>query len=202
MFTGIIENLGEVTAVQDTNITEDHKVRQVRRLRVRATTVLADLKPGDSIAVNGVCLTVTETSDDQISAEMMTETLDRTSLGSLTVGSPVNLERPAALGVRMGGHLVQGHVDGVGRIAAFGPDDVVRIELPERLSRYVVPKGSIAVDGISLTVVDAGATSFTVALIPTTFVATTLGAKQVGDLVNLEVDVIAKYLEQLVGVGR
>ncbi|WP_028803650.1 riboflavin synthase [Streptomyces sp. 142MFCol3.1] len=196
MFTGIVEELGEVTAVE---ILDD-----ASRFRLRGPVVTQGAQHGDSIAVNGVCLTVVEHEGDEFTADVMAETLNRSSLGALAVGSRVNLERPMAVGERLGGHIVQGHVDGTGSIIERKPSDnweIVKISLPADLSRYVVEKGSITVDGISLTVVDAGPDHFTVSLIPTTLDLTTLGHKQAGDPVNLEVDVIAKYVERLLG-GR
>ncbi|MGD9484306.1 riboflavin synthase [Streptomyces sp. TRM70308] len=192
MFTGIVEELGEVTAIED--------LGDSSRLTLRGPLVTKDAAHGDSIAVNGVCLTVVTAVDGEFTADVMAETLRRSSLGALTVGSRVNLERPMALGGRLGGHLVQGHVDGTGTLAARTPGEhweVVRVTLPADLARYVVGKGSITVDGVSLTVVEAGPDWFTVSLIPTTLDLTTLGAKGVGDPVNLEVDVLAKYVERL-----
>ncbi|GGT46974.1 riboflavin synthase [Streptomyces purpureus] len=194
MFTGIVEELGEVTAVE--------KLADASRFRLRGPLVTEDAKHGDSIAVNGVCLTVVEAADGEFTADVMAETLKRSSLGALEPGSRVNLERPMAVGERLGGHIVQGHVDGVGTVLDRTPSEnweIVKISLPAQLSRYVVEKGSITVDGISLTVVDAAADHFTVSLIPTTLALTTLGIKQSGDPVNLEVDVIAKYVERLLG---
>ncbi|WP_159766244.1 riboflavin synthase [Streptomyces sp. HM190] len=194
MFTGIVEELGEVTAVEN--------LGDSSRFRLRGPVVTQGAKHGDSIAVNGVCLTVVEHEDDWFTADVMAETLNRSSLGALTVGSRVNLERPMAVGERLGGHIVQGHVDGTGRIIERKPSEnweIVTISLPADLTRYVVEKGSITVDGISLTVVEAGPDHFTVSLIPTTLDLTTLGRKQPGDPVNLEVDVIAKYVERLLG---
>ena len=195
MFTGIVEELGEVVAVEPLP-------DQAARVSIRGPLVVADAGHGDSIAVDGVCLTVAERTEQVFTADVMAETLRRTTLGGLAPGRPVNLERPVTLATRLGGHLVQGHVDGVGVIEARTPSEhweVVEISLPESLSRYVVGKGSIAVDGVSLTVVEAAGGRFTVSLIPTTLAATTLGGKRVGDLVNLEVDVIAKYVESLMG---
>ncbi|GGX92827.1 riboflavin synthase [Streptomyces minutiscleroticus] len=192
MFTGIVEELGEVTAVEN--------LGDASRFRLRGPVVTEGARHGDSIAVNGVCLTVVEHEGDEFTADVMAETLNRSSLGALAVGSRVNLERPTAVGARLGGHIVQGHVDGTGRIVERVPSEhweIVRISLPQDLSRYVVEKGSVTVDGISLTVVEAAADSFTVSLIPTTLALTTLGNKQSGDLVNLEVDIIAKYVERL-----
>ncbi|WP_329114271.1 riboflavin synthase [Streptomyces sp. NBC_01465] len=194
MFTGIVEELGEVTAVEN--------LGDASRFSLRGPVVTEDAKHGDSIAVNGVCLTVVDFGDGQFTADVMDETLKRSSLGALTVGSRVNLERPMALGGRLGGHLVQGHVDGTGTIVDRKPSEnweIVKISLPAELSRYVVEKGSITVDGVSLTVVDAGDDYFTISLIPTTLALTTLGIKQAGDPVNLEVDVLAKYVERLLG---
>ncbi|MFF3555088.1 riboflavin synthase [Streptomyces tsukubensis] len=194
MFTGIVEELGEVTAVEHLD--------DAARFTLRGPLVTEGARHGDSIAVNGVCLTVVETADGAFTADVMAETLKRSSLGALVPGARVNLERPTAVGGRLGGHIVQGHVDGVGTILARTPSEhweTVEIGLPGTLARYVVEKGSITVDGVSLTVVDAGDDRFTVSLIPTTLALTTLGVKQPGDPVNLEVDVIAKYVEKLLG---
>ncbi|EYT78597.1 riboflavin synthase subunit alpha [Streptomyces sp. Tu 6176] len=194
MFTGIVEELGEVTAVED--------LGDAARFRLRGPVVTEGARHGDSIAVNGVCLTVVEHDGEEFTADVMAETLERSSLGVLTAGSRVNLERPTAVGARLGGHIVQGHVDGTGAILERTPSEhweIVKISLPAPLARYVVEKGSITVDGISLTVVEAGAEHFTVSLIPTTLALTTLGIKQPGDPVNLEVDVVAKYVERLLG---
>ncbi|MEY2226579.1 MULTISPECIES: riboflavin synthase [Streptomyces] len=196
MFTGIVEELGEVTAVE--------QLEEASRFRLRGPLVTEDAKHGDSIAVNGVCLTVVETAAGEFTADVMQETLNRSSLGALTTGSRVNLERPMALGGRLGGHLVQGHVDGTGEIISRTPSEhweIVKVALPKNLSRYVVEKGSITVDGVSLTVVEAAADWFTISLIPTTLALTTLGIKQSGDPVNLEVDVLAKYVERLLAAG-
>ncbi len=195
MFTGIVEELGELVAL------DWHGDGAV--IAVRGPVVSADAAHGDSIAVNGVCLTVVDTTADTFTADVMKESFDRSCLGSLTIGDAVNLERAATVSTRLGGHLVQGHVDGVGPVLARTPGDRwedVRVGLPPGLNRYVVEKGSIAVDGVSLTVVAVDDESFTVSLIPTTLALTTLGRKPVGALVNLEVDVIAKYVEKLVGV--
>jgi riboflavin synthase len=197
VFTGIVEELGHVVAIDD--------LGDASRFRLRGPVVTEGAKHGDSIAVNGVCLTVVDFGGGEFTADVMAETLDRSSLGALAVGSKVNLERPMALGGRLGGHLVQGHVDGKGTIVERKLSDnweIVKISLPADLSRYVVEKGSITVDGISLTVVDAGPDYFTVSLIPTTLALTTLGIKQAGDPVNLEVDVLAKYVERLLGADR
>jgi riboflavin synthase len=195
MFTGIVEELGEVAYATDAG--GDAAV-----LAVRGPLVATDARHGDSIAVNGVCLTVVGSTDGVLRFDVMGETLRRSSLGVLRPGSGVNLERAATLGSRLGGHLVQGHVDGVGTILAREPADqweVVRFALPPELERYVVEKGSIAVDGVSLTVMAVGAGEFSVGLIPTTLKLTVLGAKTPGDPVNLEVDVIAKYVEKMLG---
>jgi riboflavin synthase len=195
MFTGIVEELGEVVYLTDAG--GDSAV-----LAVRGPVVTSDARHGDSISVNGVCLTVIDNVDGVFTADVMGESLRRSSLGVLTAGSQVNLERAATVGSRLGGHLVQGHVDGVGRIVAREPADeweVLRFSLPPELSRYVVEKGSITVDGVSLTVMAVTADTFDVGLIPTTLKLTVLGAKSVGDPVNLEVDVIAKYVEKMLG---
>jgi riboflavin synthase len=192
VFTGIVEELGAVVAVEPQ--------ADAARLRIRGPLVTSDAVHGASIAVNGVCLTVVECGDGEFTADVMQETLDRSSLGALTAGSRVNLERPVTLEARLGGHLVQGHVDGTGEILERIPSEhweVVRISLPDDLGRYVVDKGSITVDGISLTVVEAARDWFSVSLIPTTLELTTLGTKGAGDPVNLEVDVVAKYVERM-----
>lgn len=196
MFTGIVEELGEVTG-RDV-------LADAARLTIRGPVVTADAHHGDSIAVNGVCLTVAELlPDGQFTADVMGETLNRSNLGGLRLGSAVNLERAAAVNSRLGGHIVQGHVDGTGHVVARAPSEhweVVRIEIPAEVARYVVEKGSITVDGISLTVSGLGAEPrdwFEVSLIPTTRELTTLGSAPVGTRVNLEVDVIAKYVERL-----
>ncbi|MQY02401.1 riboflavin synthase [Actinomadura macrotermitis] len=194
MFTGIVEELGEIVAVES--------LADSARLTIRGPLVTEDAVHGASIAVNGVCLTVVETKDGAFTADVMRETLDRSSLGGLTAGSRVNLERPVRLSDRLGGHLVQGHVDGVGTLLSREPGerwDVVTFALPPGLARYVVDKGSITIDGVSLTVVRAEADRFSVSLIPTTLELTTLGRKQPGDPVNLEVDVVAKYVERMLG---
>ncbi|MCG7323115.1 riboflavin synthase [Arsenicicoccus bolidensis] len=192
MFTGIVEELGSVEAVE---LGADSAV-----LTVRGPLVVSDATHGASIAVNGVCLTVVAHDEATFSVDVMRETLDRSSLGALQAGSPVNLERAMPAGGRFGGHVVQGHVDGTATIVRREPGDrweVVTFSLPPELSRYVVEKGSITVDGISLTVSAVDDATFAVSLIPTTLDLTTLGRKQVGDPVNLEVDVIAKYVERL-----
>ena len=192
MFTGIVEELGEIVAIE-------HGVESAV-LRVRGPLVTSDATAGSSIAVNGVCLTVVEHDGQSFSVDVMAETLNRSSLGSLRAGSKVNLERAMAASTRFGGHIVQGHVDGTAQILARLPGDnweVVQLTLPPELSRYVVEKGSITVDGVSLTVSAITDDTFSVSLIPTTLELTTLGHKAVGDPVNLEVDVIAKYVERL-----
>ena len=196
MFTGIVEQLGEVAGVED--------LGEAARITISCPPIAAACAHGDSVAVNGVCLTVTAATAATFTADVMAETLRRSSLGGLAPGSPVNLERPLRLDGRLGGHLVQGHVDGVGTVTSRNPGphwDVVRITLPGQLARYVVEKGSIAVDGVSLTVSatgdGAGGPWFEVSLIPTTLELTTLGRAQPGGAVNLEVDVIAKYVERL-----
>lgn len=194
MFTGIVEELGEVVAVE--------QLEDASRFRLRGPLVTEGAQHGDSIAVNGVCLTVVEFGDGEFTADVMAETLKRSSLGALGVGSRVNLERPMAVGGRLGGHIVQGHVDGTGTILERTPSEhweLVKVGLPAHLSRYVVEKGSITVDGVSLTVVEVADDWFTISLIPTTLDLTTLGTKKSGDPVNLEVDVIAKYVERLLG---
>ncbi|MCQ4206480.1 MULTISPECIES: riboflavin synthase [Streptomyces] len=197
MFTGIVEELGEITAVENLG-----DPVEASRFRVRGPVVTEGAKHGDSIAVNGVCLTVVEHDGDEFTADVMAETLKRSSLGALTAGSRVNLERPMIADGRFGGHVVQGHVDGTGTIVERTPSEhweIVKISLPAGLARYVVEKGSITVDGVSLTVVDAADDHFTISLIPTTLALTTLGLKKAGDPVNLEVDVIAKYVERMLG---
>lgn len=193
MFTGIVEELGEVAALQ-------WQGDDAARLTVRGPVVTGDARHGDSIAVNGVCLTVAEVDGDSFTADVMKETLDRSSLGALRPGSRVNLERAVRADQRLGGHIVQGHVDGTAVVLSREPGEhweVVRLSLPAGLARYVVEKGSIAVDGVSLTVAGVAEDSFAVSLIPTTLELTTLGRKQPGEPVNLEVDVIAKYVEKL-----
>lgn len=192
MFTGLVADLGRVSEVE----------RSGEGARVRIETALAaELREGDSVAVNGVCLTASEVDGGSFAAEAMNETLARTSLAELDAGARVNLELPLRAGDRLGGHIVQGHVDAVGRIAAVSEDGFahrVRIEAGEEVLRYVVEKGSIAVDGVSLTVAEVGPRSFTVSLIPETLERTTLGRVQPGKRVNLEVDVLAKYVEKAV----
>jgi riboflavin synthase len=194
MFTGIIEETGEIVAVADAG--------EFRTIRVRGNRIFDDLKIGSSIAVNGVCLTARSVEEAAFSAEMSRETLNRTSLGSLVPGTVVNLERPMRADSRFGGHIVQGHVDAVGRIRRFdreGDAWNLVVEYPASGSRYLVEKGSISVDGISLTVarLDA-ANNFSVAIIPHTFENTNLKTARAGQSVNLEYDVIAKYVENLI----
>ena len=200
MFTGIVEELGEIVGAE--------ALVDAARFTVKGPIVTSDARHGDSIAVNGVCLTVVEVSaEGSFTADVMQETLNRSSLGRLEIGSRVNLERAASLGSRLGGHLVQGHVDGTGRVVSRSPSEnwtVVRIAMPISVAKYVVEKGSITVDGVSLTVSGLGRDSdgdnshwFEISLIPTTLDLTTLGRAEVGTPVNLEVDVIAKYVERL-----
>jgi riboflavin synthase len=193
VFTGIVEELGEVVELTWKG--------EGARLAIRGPVVTADAAHGDSIAVNGVCLTVVENLGETFTTEVMKESFDRSSLGGLEVGDRVNLERAVKVSDRLGGHIVQGHVDGVATITERVPGDLwetVRFTLPGDLARYVVEKGSITVDGISLTVTEISATHFAVSLIPTTLELTTLGRKGVGDKVNIEVDIVAKYIEKLV----
>ena len=185
MFTGIVEEMGRI------------RRRDGARFEIEATTVLDGLALGDSVSHNGVCLTVVDLLDGGYGVDVVDETLARSNLGELADGDPINLERPVRLIDRLGGHLVQGHVDGVGEVVSAAPD--LRVRIPASLSRYIVEKGSITVDGCSLTVVDATDGEFTVAVIPHTMEITTLGCRSVGDRVNLEVDVVAKYVERLMG---
>ncbi len=198
MFTGIVEELGRVVDQQD--------LGDSTRMIISGPLVSSDARHGDSIAVNGVCLTVVDVlPDGRFSADVMAETLKRSSLGALGEGSAVNLERAAAVDSRLGGHIVQGHVDGTGQVLARTPSEhweVVRISVPASLSRYIVEKGSITVDGISLTVSAIDDDWFEVSLIPTTRELTTLGRAPAGTTVNLEVDVIAKYVERLMSAGN
>ncbi|WP_072801893.1 riboflavin synthase [Rhodococcoides yunnanense] len=197
MFTGIVEELGEIVGKEE--------LTDSARFTVKGPIVTSDAGHGDSIAVNGVCLTVVDVlADGAFTADVMQETLNRSSLERLEVGSRVNLERAASLNSRLGGHLVQGHVDGTGKVESRSPSEnwtVVRISMPVSVARYVVEKGSITVDGVSLTVSGLGEDSsghwFEISLIPTTLDLTTLGRAEVGTPVNLEVDVIAKYVERL-----
>jgi riboflavin synthase len=192
MFTGIVEELGVVEGLEEQT--------DAIRLTVRGPHVVTDARLGDSISVNGCCLTVAERDGETFTADVMRETLDKTSLGALEPGSKVNLERAVTATTRLGGHIVQGHVDGTGEVLSRTPSEhweLVELSLPDALARYLVDKGSITVDGISLTVVEVRDGSFTVSLIPETLARTTLGFKQPGERVNLEVDVIAKYVERL-----
>jgi riboflavin synthase len=204
MFTGIVEELGKVTGLD--------RLADSARLTVHGPLVTTAVSPGSSIAVSGVCVTVTSTKDGQFTADVIGETLARTSLGALTAGGPVNLERPVPAGGRLDGHIVQGHVDGTGVIIESRPADrwhVLRISAEPGLLRYVAKKGSVAVDGVSLTVSEVsplaedavGESWFEVSLIPETLARTTLGTSSVGDVVNIEVDVIAKYVERLLAGG-
>ena len=188
MFTGIIEELGVVAKISNNAMT------------VQASKVTEDLKLGDSIAVNGTCLTAVNFSRTDFSVDLSPETMRRTSLGQLSEGSPVNLERALLASDRMGGHIVQGHVDGTGRVMSSrvdGDSIIFRIRVPKRLNPYIVEKGFIAVDGISLTVVKRGTSSFTLAVIPYTLKNTNLASVSIGDRVNLEADILAKYVESL-----
>ncbi|WP_298180576.1 riboflavin synthase [Saccharomonospora sp.] len=192
MFTGIVEELGEVTRVEPKD--------EATRLTVRGRVVTSDARHGDSIAVNGVCLTVVDIAGDEFTVDVVAETLKRTSLDGIEPGRLVNLERAMSADGRFGGHVVQGHVDGTGTFLSRDHDGLTHFAYPPSLSRYLVEKGSIAVDGISLTVAQVSDQEFAVALIPTTLRSTTLGRNQPGDPVNLEVDVLAKYVEKLAAV--
>ena len=188
MFTGIVEEVGQVAQLDD------------HRLSVRGSKVLVDTELGASIAVNGACVTVVSFDKGEFSVDLAPETIRRTSLGNVNAGDWVNLERPLAVSDRLGGHIVQGHVDGTGRITSIRPEGdciIIRITSPKRLMPYIVEKGFMAVDGISLTVVKRGASSFTVSVIPYTTENTNLKGKMAGDRVNLEVDIVAKYVESL-----
>lgn len=192
MFTGIVEELGTIRAVR--------RGPHSAALSIAAHTVLSDLKIGDSVAVNGVCLTATSVDGSGFTADVMHETLNRSSLGALGVGSRVNLERAMAADGRFGGHIVSGHIDGTGLISAVRPDDNAvwyTVSAAPELLRYIVEKGSITIDGISLTVAAVEADRFSVSLIPHTASVTTLGQKSPGDLVNLETDILGKYVEKL-----
>jgi len=203
MFTGIVEELGTVESIEDQG--------DALRLTIRARTVLEDAGLGDSISVNGCCLTVATRTDETWTADVMQETLDKTGLGAVAPGDRVNLERAVTVDKRLGGHIVQGHVDGVGTVVARTPSEhweLVEVALPPvrpgsggDLARYLVDKGSITVDGVSLTVVSTSETGFTVSLIPETLARTTLGGRQPGDVVNLEVDILAKHVEKLLASG-
>ena len=192
MFTGIVEELGSIRSVR--------RGQHSSVLSIAAKDILSDLKVGDSVAVNGVCLTATTVDSGGFTADVMHETLNRSSLGSLTVGSHVNLERAMAANGRFGGHIVSGHIDGTGTITALRKDDNAvwyTISASQELLRYIVEKGSIAIDGISLTVAEVGESWFSISAIPHTVAVTTLGEKRPGDTVNLENDVIGKYVEKL-----
>lgn len=196
MFTGIVEEQGVVASIEDQ--------ADAVRLTIEADRVLEGTELGDSIAVNGCCLTVASYAERTWTADVMQESLDKTALGDLRVGDRVNLERAVTLQTRLGGHLVQGHVDGVGEVLARRPSEhweVVEVSLPTHLAPYLVTKGSITVDGVSLTLVDAGTDRFSVSLIPETLARTTLGSRAVGDRVNLEADIIAKHVEKLLVSG-
>ena len=188
MFTGIVEEVGIVSKITNNGMT------------VKALRVLSDVKLGDSIAVNGTCLTAVSFSNSEFSVDLSPETMRRTSLSQLTEGSRVNLERAISASDRMGGHIVQGHVDATGHITSIKPDGdsiIFRVRIPKRLNKYIVEKGFVAVDGISLTVVKRGASSFTLAVIPYTLENTNLAVLSEGDQVNLEADILAKYVESL-----
>ena len=197
VFTGIVEEVGEIVDVTP--------LADAARLRIRGPLVTSDARPGDSIAVNGVCLTVVDPDGEGFGVDVMGETLRRSSLAAAAHGLPVNLERALAAGARLGGHIVQGHVDGVATVVAVDPTEhwtTLRFRVDDGLTRYVVEKGSIAVDGISLTVTAVDDDGFSVGLIPTTLRETTLGRAAVGTTVNLEVDVVAKYVERLTTAHR
>lgn len=197
MFTGLVEELGAVRNIQRSG--------RSLQLAIHAPRVSQGLALGDSVAVNGVCLTAVATGQDSFTADVMPETFSRTTLQLLRSGDPVNLERSLQMGSRLGGHLVQGHVDGVGRVSQLTEVEIARlvtITAPPELLRYIVPKGSIAVDGVSLTVVQVTDTGFQVSLIPHTAAVTTLGRRRVGDPVNLETDIIGKYVERLLAAWR
>jgi riboflavin synthase len=188
LFTGIVEEIGKVSLIRP------------NRMTVKATKVLSDVEPGSSIAVNGTCLTVTDFTANSFSVGIQPETLRRTNIGFLKVDDEVNLERAVALGGRLGGHLVQGHIDDTGKISAVRQEQkskLMTVAVPHPLMRYMAVKGFIAMDGLSLTIAELGADSFTVSLVEFTQNVTTIGSKKVGDVVNLEVDIIAKYVESL-----
>jgi len=192
MFTGIVQEMGVLADIED--------LPAGRRLTIEAPTLLAHAQVGESIAVNGVCLTIVHLEGNRFQADVGAETLRRTTLGKLQVGAPVNLERPLTLTQPLGGHIVQGHVDGVGvvlRRSEEGSSVWMEIGAPPEIMRYIVEKGSVAVDGVSLTVASRKEGSFAVSLIPHTLAVTTLGTRRVGDEVNIEVDILAKYVEQL-----
>ncbi|ADL12940.1 riboflavin synthase [Acetohalobium arabaticum] len=192
MFTGIVEEMGEVSSI--------NRGSQSVELEIKADKVLEDVKIGDSIATSGVCLTVTDFGEDYFTVDVMPETMRKSSLAELQIGSKVNLERALRLQDRLGGHLVSGHIDGTGKIKKKQREDnaiLVTVSLPSDLKRYLIPKGSITVDGISLTIAELEETEFIVSLIPHTAQETTLGQKSIGDTVNLEVDLIGKYVERM-----
>ena len=193
MFTGLVQTTGRVAALDPPS-----RGAGRGRLRIEAELVLSE---GDSVAVNGVCLTATEVERDSFAADVVAETLSRSSLGTLSAGDAVNLELPLRASDRLGGHIVQGHVDGVGTVESLDDNGMLRLAAAPDLLRYVVEKGSIAVDGVSLTVAEVDDDSFTVALIPETLERTTLGSRGTGDVVNLEVDILAKYVEKLAPRG-
>jgi riboflavin synthase len=198
MFTGLIANLGAITAIE--------RGESSAFFTISAPQIISEIALGDSVAVNGVCLTATSVSDNTFTADVMVQTLSLTSLSALTVGSPVNLELAAQLNARMGGHIVQGHVDGVGSVSSIQPGEKwteFSLTVPEHLLRYVVAQGSIALDGVSLTVgsVDDASCTVTVWLIPETLAKTNLASRQLGDLINIEVDILAKYVERMVEKG-
>ena len=198
MFTGLVSERGEVLAINKSDTSAI--------VTIKAPSSIASLKVGDSIAVNGVCLTVTSKSEDSFTADIMIQTLQLTSLSQLKLGLSVNLELAATMDMRMGGHIVQGHVDGVGKVIKLSPDEKwtqLDIHIPDHLARYIVNQGSIALDGVSLTVgnIDDKNQTVTVWLIPDTLAKTNLSMKREDDLVNIEVDILAKYVERLVGKG-
>lgn len=196
MFTGLIEELGIVKAIQS-------GAKSIQ-LTITAKKVLEDVKIGDSIAVNGTCLTVVRYNQHDFTADVMPETVKRTVLSQLKIGDVVNLERTLALGDRFGGHIVSGHIDGIGTILSMTKDDnaiVVKIKVADHLLRYIIEKGSVAIDGISLTVVEVADSYFSVSLIPHSAQMTTLGKKAVGDIVNIENDIIGKYVERLLNLS-
>ena len=195
MFTGLVEELGKVRAIA-------RGVKSVR-LTIAASAIMSDVKIGDSIAVNGTCLTVVEFTEKEFTADVMPETVKSTALAALKIGNIVNLERTLRLGDRFGGHIVSGHIDGVGTILSKEANDnaiIVKVKAGPEIMRYIMKKGSIAIDGISLTVVEYEGDWFTVSLIPHSASVTTLGFKKTGDIVNLEADVIGKYVEKLLGL--